>query len=179
MPEAESYTIRVRGHLDPHWSEWFEDMTMTHTDDGDTILHGPVADQAALHGLAAEWSAGCGVVIQLDLPPDASLRPWPGEVTVNLYRVVQEALTNITHHAGASTVAIRLAWEGARLVLTVQDNGHGFHVPANLADLTTQGHFGLAGMAERASLIGGAMAVTSAPGQGTTIRVECEATEAK
>jgi signal transduction histidine kinase len=129
---------------------------------------------AALRGLAEEWSAGCGVATRLDLLPDASLRPLSGEVAVNLYRIVQEALANVARHAGASLVAIRLAWEGARLLLTVQDDGCGFSVPAALADLTVQGHFGLAGMAERAGLIGGALGVASAPGQGTTVRVEYE-----
>jgi len=134
---------------------------------------------AALRALAEEWSGEYGIATRLDLPADAELRLLPGEATVNLYRVVQEALTNVARHAGASTVSIRLAWEGARLVLTIADNGRGFSVPAVLHDLTAHGHFGLAGMAERVALIGGAMAVTSAPGQGTTIRVECEATEAK
>jgi signal transduction histidine kinase len=129
---------------------------------------------AALRGLAEEWSAEYGVATRLDLPPDASLRPLPGEVTVNLYRIVQEALANVARHAGASLVAIRLAWEGPCLLLTVQDDGCGFSVPAALADLTVQGHFGLAGMAERAGLIGGALGVASAPGQGTTVRVEYE-----
>ena len=50
MP-AMSYQIRVKGHLRPEWSEWFDEMTIHHETDGTTILSGPVADQAALHGL--------------------------------------------------------------------------------------------------------------------------------
>ena len=49
--EAELYEIRIRGHLDDRWANWFEDMTITLEDSGDTILSGPVIDQAALHGL--------------------------------------------------------------------------------------------------------------------------------
>jgi hypothetical protein len=45
------YRIRVKGHLPPKWSEWFDDMTVTLEPDGDTILSGPVVDQPALHGL--------------------------------------------------------------------------------------------------------------------------------
>jgi hypothetical protein len=45
------YRIRVKGHLTPEWSEWFNDMTITLEPDGDTILSGPVVDQPALHGL--------------------------------------------------------------------------------------------------------------------------------
>ena len=45
------YEIRVRGHLDTRWAAWFDGLTLTHSGDGTTIIHGPVADQAALHGL--------------------------------------------------------------------------------------------------------------------------------
>ncbi len=49
--EPERYSIRIRGHLDSRWSGWFDGMTVTLQEDGTTILAGPVADQAALHGL--------------------------------------------------------------------------------------------------------------------------------
>jgi len=45
------YRIRVKGHLRPEWSEWFDNMTIAHEPDGDTVLAGPVVDQPALHGL--------------------------------------------------------------------------------------------------------------------------------
>jgi len=45
------YEIKVEGHLDEHWSHWFGDLTVTQDEHGNTILSGPVADQAALHGL--------------------------------------------------------------------------------------------------------------------------------
>ena len=45
------YEIRVKGHLDARWAAWFDGLTLTHGGDGTTIIHGPVADQAALHGL--------------------------------------------------------------------------------------------------------------------------------
>lgn len=45
------YEIRVRGQLDPHWSAWFEGLTIQHDDDGNTILHGELVDEAALHGV--------------------------------------------------------------------------------------------------------------------------------
>ncbi len=49
--QAEQYAITVKGCLDPCWSEWFDGMTMACTESGETILSGPVPDQAALHGL--------------------------------------------------------------------------------------------------------------------------------
>jgi hypothetical protein len=48
---TEFFEIRLQGHLDEGWASWFEGMTITLTEDGDTVLTGPVADQAALHGL--------------------------------------------------------------------------------------------------------------------------------
>ena len=46
--------IRVKGQIDQHWSDWFDDLTVTHTDQDETVLTGPVVDQAALHGLLAK-----------------------------------------------------------------------------------------------------------------------------
>lgn len=45
------YEIRVQGHLDSRWAAWFDGLTLAHESDGTTVIHGPVADQAALHGL--------------------------------------------------------------------------------------------------------------------------------
>ena len=49
--EPECYKIRLKGHLDDWWADWFEDLSFTQESDGTTILSGPVVDQAALHGL--------------------------------------------------------------------------------------------------------------------------------
>ena len=49
--QPERYEIRIKGHLDDRWAEWFEGLTITLEEDGDTLLTGPVIDQAALHGL--------------------------------------------------------------------------------------------------------------------------------
>lgn len=51
MDDAPVYCIRIKGHLDARWSDWFEGMTITCTPEGETQLIGPVVDQAALHGL--------------------------------------------------------------------------------------------------------------------------------
>ncbi|MBX3052588.1 MAG: hypothetical protein KF753_13990 [Caldilineaceae bacterium] len=51
LDRSQQYEIRVRGHLDERWSDWFDGMTITLTEDGDTLLTGPVVDQAALYGL--------------------------------------------------------------------------------------------------------------------------------
>ncbi len=49
--QSEHYTITVKGHVDLRWSEWFDGLTMSHTESGETTLSGSVPDQAALHGL--------------------------------------------------------------------------------------------------------------------------------
>ena len=50
-PDAARYEIRLRGHLDPRWAAWFDDMTVSRQPDGTTVIGGDVPDQAALHGL--------------------------------------------------------------------------------------------------------------------------------
>ena len=50
-PNTPSYEIRLKGHLEPQWASWFDGLTITLEENGDTLLSGPVADQAALHGL--------------------------------------------------------------------------------------------------------------------------------
>jgi hypothetical protein len=50
-PEARRYEIRLTGHLDARWAAWFDGLTVTHGRDGTTVLSGPIADQAALHGV--------------------------------------------------------------------------------------------------------------------------------
>jgi hypothetical protein len=49
--EARTYEIRLKGHLDDKWADWFEGLTITRADNGETLLRGPVVDQAALHGV--------------------------------------------------------------------------------------------------------------------------------
>ena len=51
LPEPMVYQIRVKGHLDPRWTDWFGGMAITLEENGETLLTGPVEDQAALHGL--------------------------------------------------------------------------------------------------------------------------------
>ena len=58
--------IWVRGQIDEHWSEWFEDLALTHTAQGDTILSGVVVDQAALHGLLAKLRDLCLSILSVD-----------------------------------------------------------------------------------------------------------------
>ena len=67
------YELRVQGHLDGHWAEWLADLTVRHNDDGTSTLTGPIADQAALHGLLAQVR-DLGVVL-ISVAPVSPRRP--------------------------------------------------------------------------------------------------------
>ncbi len=93
----------------------------------------------------------------------------PSEVETALYRIVQESLTNIIRHAQATRVNVLLERRGDRVVVVVEDDGIGFDTED--ARCTQAGHLGLAGMQERAEMLGGSFVVESA-GTGTTVVVE-------
>ena len=85
-----------------------------------------------------------------------------------LYRIVQEALTNVARHAHAAQVDVILTIRDCKLIVMVEDDGNGFD-PENVPDT---GHLGLFGMRERAEMIGGQLVIESKPGKGTTVIVE-------
>jgi two-component system NarL family sensor kinase len=93
------------------------------------------------------------------------------DVETNLFRITQEALDNVRRHAQARNAHVHLSFEGERVRLVVQDDGVGL-LPANLSTPTDgDGGFGLIGMQERASLLGGEMHVSSVPDEGTQVEV--------
>jgi signal transduction histidine kinase len=85
-----------------------------------------------------------------------------------LYRIAQEAVTNVLRHAQATRIAVLLERHGANVVLVVEDNGTGF----DEREAASRGRLGLIGMRERAEALGGRMVIESAAGKGTTIVVE-------
>lgn len=92
----------------------------------------------------------------------------PGEAAIACYRIFQEALTNVARHAQATRVDVSLTPEDDYVVLRVADNGRGL----DPADQVDQGHLGLVGMRERAALIGAALDIASAPGQGAVVTLK-------
>jgi len=101
-----------------------------------------------------------------------SERSLPDETTLILFRIAQEALSNIRRHAEATRAWINLEFYDNKTVVTVEDNGKGFELPPRIGDLTSSGKLGLAGMQERAQLINGNLKIQSEPGKGTTVTVE-------
>jgi signal transduction histidine kinase len=88
-----------------------------------------------------------------------------------LFRIFQEALSNILRHSRASEVVITYGQQNGEAVLEIKDNGVGFEPPVNLLELARQGHLGLVGMRERAEAIGAQLEIKSHPGQGTSMRI--------
>jgi len=96
----------------------------------------------------------------------------PPEVETTLYRIAQEALTNVARHAKATHASVLLERRQGAVVMVIEDNGQGFDVTKALSAARQQERFGLYGMAERAALSGCRLEVESKPGVGTTISVE-------
>ena len=91
----------------------------------------------------------------------------PPDVEQCVYRITQEAVENVVHHANAQHLAVRLVVDEAEIRLTVEDDGIGF----NPENRISSGHFGLKGMRERAQLVDGVLSIDSKPHTGTTIRL--------
>ena len=95
----------------------------------------------------------------------------PPEVEIALFRIVQEALTNVARHAEARSVAVLLEQREASAMLIVEDDGKGFDVALVMDSRPDEGNLGIHGMRERASLLGGTLTIESTPGRGTTVFV--------
>ncbi len=108
--------------------------------------------------------------LDVDFQLSGQERRLSGGVELALYRIAQEALNNIVHHAKASQAVLHIAFD-KEIKLEVTDNGTGFNVPKSPTDFAPSGHFGLLGMRERADLIGGRLEVQSEAGKGTRLSV--------
>jgi two-component system sensor histidine kinase UhpB len=115
----------------------------------------------ALIALSTRMARQGGIQIERDF--DAELPPLPEDVELVVYRVAQEALTNVLRHSGARRCRIRLAHDGDRLTLEVVDDGIG--MPAELGGET----IGIEGMRERALLVGGRLRVGPGRQGGTAV----------
>jgi signal transduction histidine kinase len=132
----------------------------------------------ALEALARRAQAIDGLDVQteidLDLGPDDDAR-LDAELESTIYRVVQEALTNVSRHAKASHAVVSVVGgsEGA-IRVSITDDGQGLMAngrPLGPRGDGLEGGFGLSGMRERAELVGGELELAPAPGQGTTVRL--------
>jgi signal transduction histidine kinase len=93
----------------------------------------------------------------------------PSSIEIAVYRVVQEAMTNIRKHAGATSVSLDMEFRDDELIVEVNDDGHGFNLARTLNSAISVGHLGLLGMKQRVEMLGGNMNIRTSEGSGTTI----------
>jgi len=124
---------------------------------------------AALEMLAKETGQSSG--LQVDFRSAGTERRLPAEVELALYRMIQEALNNVVHHAQARHASVQLEFSSGAITLRVDDDGKGFEVPRTPAEFAPQGHFGLLGLYERAELIGAHLEIDSSPKNGTRLSI--------
>ncbi len=137
---------------------------------------------AALEALARRAQAidGLDVKTEIEFGRDEDIHPGAAhdgggrldpELESTIYRVVQEALTNVSRHAEATHAVIRLTGDEQRVVASVTDDGKGMPDVARLGPREDGGGFGTGGMRERAELVGGDLEWLPAPGKGTVVRL--------
>lgn len=138
-----------------------------------TALRPPILDAGIAS--AIEWQARrfeartqlpCLVEVPEHVPPLSDAK------ATGLFRILQEALTNVMRHAEAHTVTVRLELQGDSLCLSISDDGRGFDPAGVRAD-----SFGLVGMRERVLMLGGQLNLDSRPGEGTLLRVRVPLSE--
>lgn len=133
--------------------------------------------ELALARYTEETSRHFGLAIDYQYTCSPGLGRLPPRVEVTLYRIAQQALMNVVRHAQATRASVVVLQGRDEVMLLVEDNGRGFDLSSVQRD--GEGCLGLSGMQERAALAGGACAVDSLPGQGTTVRVRIPLGEAQ
>jgi two-component system sensor histidine kinase UhpB len=119
---------------------------------------------AAIEWLAHDVETRTRMQCSVEVPEDLTL---PTELATPLFRICQEALTNVTRHAHATRVSIQLSCTDGDLALVVHDNGRGI----TDEEIQRHGSLGLLGMKERVALLGGRLEVKGRPGEGTTLAI--------
>ncbi|MEI6179821.1 MAG: CheR family methyltransferase [Chloroflexales bacterium] len=123
---------------------------------------------SALNTYSEQWSARTHVAADLHTSGLERAR-LPLTVEITIYRLVQEALTNVLKHAQATQVSVIVEQQAHEVRVIVEDNGVGFVTPLAWNDLASARQLGLIGMQERIALLGGALTIETALGSGTTI----------
>ncbi|MDP3046812.1 MAG: GAF domain-containing protein [Chloroflexota bacterium] len=159
--------------------------TLTGVRDLARELRPSLLDDLGLIAALERYLASYGAKFNLDTDFQATgfgdSRRLTPETEITLYRIIQEALTNVAKHAQAKNVSVVVERKARSVVALVEDDGKGFQVVGSRlpganqskgASDADQPGLGLYGMQERAALLGGALTLESSPGQGTTVRVE-------
>jgi ligand-binding sensor domain-containing protein/signal transduction histidine kinase len=143
-------------------------------------LRPPLIDELgivpALSGYLESVSERTGIPISMR--GDKELGPLPAHVPITVFRVVQEAVTNVIRHAGSCRIEIAVHRNDAAIDVSVEDDGKGFDVGETMENAATGKAIGLLGMQERVGMTGGKIEIDSTPGRGTRIRVRLPLSEA-
>jgi len=136
-------------------------------------LHPTALDDLGLGAMLAnymeEWSGRYGITVDFHCGLDGQRLPM--EIETTIYRIVQEALTNVVKHAKASHLSLILVRQEDHLLTVIEDDGRGFDVDSALADASGNHRLGLLGIKERVAMAGGTFQVESASGLGATLFV--------
>jgi PAS domain S-box-containing protein len=124
--------------------------------------------EPALRGFVEEWSRHSGVAVEIHTA--ANTQRLPGAIETAIYRIVQEALTNVVRHAAATRVSVVVERHNGQVSVVIEDDGTGFD-PATILESTRGPGLGLGGIRERAALLRGTVEFESRVGTGTTIFV--------
>jgi PAS domain S-box-containing protein len=147
------------------------------------MKQGIAEGRSAIEGLRSAGSQTSDLVValsriqELEVPPDIDFRvivtgrqrQLPGEIQDEIYRIGREALVNAFSHSGAKRVELELAYSDSELYLRIRDNGRG--IDPQVLEKGRDGHWGLAGMRERATRIGGLLKIFSGAAEGTEVQL--------
>jgi signal transduction histidine kinase len=134
-------------------------------------LHPVALDEMGLGAALTRSAETTGSLHALEVEVDVDVGAGvSADVELALFRIAQEAMTNVVNHAAAARVAITCRRDGDDVVLVVTDDGTGFETDT-LNEFVRNGRLGLAGIRDRAALLGGEVQITSHPGDGTSLQV--------
>ena len=125
---------------------------------------------SAIEWLAEDVAKYSDIQIKTSIHGDVQRLPEDKELV--LFRIVQEALRNVSRHSQATEAEVILESDKDKIRITISDNGKGFEIPENVDDLPTSGKLGLVGMHERAQLLGGTILLESQHGEGASITIK-------
>lgn len=131
-----------------------------------SVVSRPLAE--VLHREVEGFASRTGIEASAEVRGDPETLS--GQQRIALFRAIQESLSNIREHSGATTATVRLHVRRATVDVRVIDNGHGFEVRESLASAAKSGRLGIVGIGERMRMLGGSFDVESRPGGPTTIR---------
>jgi signal transduction histidine kinase len=132
-----------------------------------TLADSPEEFSETVDEYLRKWEVHTGVPVNADLPVELRVG---GQASLEILRILQEALANVRKHARASEVRVALGNHDGTIILAVRDNGRGFDLRSNERSLS--GRYGLLTMRERAQSVGGKVTIESKPGSGTIVTAE-------